>query len=63
MDDERITWTDCPRCGRPAAVGWQIAHRWNGTVREDPVSFDCHSGCVLTDRQIVCWFGGKRGWR
>ncbi|NYJ04463.1 hypothetical protein [Petropleomorpha daqingensis] len=33
---ERITWTRCPSCGGPAALGW---------VGDEPVEYDCPGGC------------------
>jgi hypothetical protein len=59
MDDERITWTSCPRCSDRAAVGWRITKRGD-TVKEDPVSFDCTAGCTLTASQVRSWFSGRR---
>lgn len=56
MDDERISWTSCPRCGDRAAVGWRITTRRSGTVRQDPVSFDCSSGCTMTELQLLYHF-------
>lgn len=61
MDDERISWTSCPRCDGQAAVGWRIGTARDGTVREDPVSFDCSAGCRLTELQLLYWFTGRRG--
>lgn len=59
MDDEHITWTKCPRCGDRAVVGWRVTRRWNGTVKEFPMSFGCLSGCTMTDSQVLYWFGGR----
>jgi hypothetical protein len=56
VDDERITWTSCPRCGDRAAVGWRITTGGNGRIREDPVSFDCNVGCTLTELQLLYYF-------
>ena len=53
MPDERITWIDCP------AVGWQIDRGQDGGLREAPTTFDCTSGCTMTDLQVVYWFGGR----
>ena len=33
---ERITWTRCPSCGGPAALGW---------LDDEPVEYDCPGGC------------------
>jgi len=49
---EHITWESCPRCGRPAAVGWNPA----GGAREDPVEFDCPAGCQLSTAQVRAAF-------
>src|SRR5438445_11830388 len=40
---ERVTWEDCPNCGRPAAVGWLNGH---------PIEFDCPAGCSLNKVQV-----------
>jgi hypothetical protein len=61
MDDERITWTSCPRCRDRAAVGWRITTDVEGTVREDPMSFTCNGGCTMTGLQVLRRFGGRRG--
>lgn len=42
---ERITWTTCPHCGGPAAIGW---------LQERPIEFDCTAGCTVTDRELLC---------
>jgi hypothetical protein len=39
---ERVTWEDCPVCGRPAAVGWVDRHL---------VEFDCPGGCRVSEVQ------------
>jgi hypothetical protein len=39
---ERVTWEDCPTCGRPAAVGWVDKHL---------VEFDCPGGCRMSEEQ------------
>ena len=40
---DRITWEDCPGCGRTAAVGW---------LNDQPLEFDCTAGCQLTAAQF-----------
>ena len=55
MEDERISWTNCPHCGDRAAVGWRLTSGSTGT-REDPVSFDCNRGCRMTDLQLFYYF-------
>ena len=55
VEDERISWTNCPHCGDRAAVGWRITRGSTGT-REDPVSFDCNRGCRMTDLQLFYHF-------
>lgn len=61
MDDERITWTNCPRCRDRAAVGWRITTDGESTVREVPVSFTCNGGCTMTGLQVLQRFGDRRG--
>lgn len=41
--NERVTWEDCPVCGRPAAVGW---------VDKQLVELDCPRGCRVSEQQI-----------
>jgi hypothetical protein len=48
---ERVTWEDCPNCGRPAAVGW---------LDEFPIEFDFTGGCLLSLQQIRALATGRR---
>lgn len=41
---ERVTWTTCPLCSEAAAVGW---------LQEEPIEFDCRTGCLLPDLGIL----------
>jgi hypothetical protein len=62
MVSQRITWEMCPRCGRPAAVGWLPAVGIGGDpIGEDPVEFDCVAGCQLSSSGIAAAFGTHRG--
>lgn len=61
---EHITWTQCPRCGARAAIGWR-RRRAGSTEATDfaVVEFDCVRGCLLTDLQVLYWFGRREpGW-
>jgi hypothetical protein len=40
---DRVTWEVCPGCGLTAAVGW---------IDDQPVEFDCTSGCRPTAVQL-----------
>jgi len=50
---ERTTWTKCPCCGAPAAVGW-ITTAWaNGEpVEQIPAKLDCSDGCPITLEEL-----------
>lgn len=41
---EHITWTTCPLCGEAAAIGW---------LMKKPIEFDCKTGCILPDLQLL----------
>ncbi len=57
---ERVTWERCPSCGAPAAVGWHPTVPHGGEpAREDPVEFDCTSGCLVTVSEIVHAFSQR----
>jgi len=47
---ERVTWENCPNCGRPAAVGWL-----NGR----PIEFDCPAGCSLDSAEVQSFAAGR----
>lgn len=52
---ERVTWERCPRCGGPAAVGWDTVARANGEPPvEVPVEYDCAAGCRLDPHGTAC---------
>jgi hypothetical protein len=54
---DRITWTKCPACGAPAAVGWMTTAWENGEpVEEVPVELDCRGGCPITLEEL------RRSW-
>lgn len=46
----RVTWTTCPVCGGPLAIGWGERGEQAGEV---PVEFDCAHHCELTVSQAV----------
>lgn len=60
---ERISLHACPRCGRPAAVGWSSTARADAQPaaasspgpearEEKAVEFDCLSGCTLSQAEL-----------
>jgi hypothetical protein len=54
---ERITWTTCPACGEPAAVGW-VTTAWvdDEPVEEAPIELDCSAGCPVSLKEL------RRAW-
>jgi CheY-like chemotaxis protein len=40
---ERVSWADCPNCGRLVAVGW---------LDGDPIAVECAGGCLLRVEQV-----------
>jgi hypothetical protein len=46
---EKISWTKCPGCGAPAAVGWATT-AWidDEPVEQVPVEVDCSAGCLVS---------------
>ncbi|MGY1604395.1 hypothetical protein [Geodermatophilus sp. SYSU D00815] len=44
MASERVTWENCPLCGRAAAVGWV-----DGVV----VAVDCPGGCRPSQQEVA----------
>jgi hypothetical protein len=47
---ELVTWSDCPRCGGQAAIGWEWIGEEGGIAR--PVEYDCRGGCQLTAEEL-----------
>ena len=39
-----VTWWVCPRCGGPAALGWE---------ERRVAEIDCSGGCQLTEEQLA----------
>lgn len=57
---ERVTWEQCPRCGRSAAVGWGMPWTGRTSAEEVPVEYDCPSGCELDPDELRQGFDGAR---
>ncbi|MGZ4626255.1 MAG: hypothetical protein ACXV3S_08210 [Kineosporiaceae bacterium] len=57
---ERISWERCPVCGATAAVGWGIGALHDDRIgRDEPVEFDCPSGCHVTPAELHRAFGWR----
>lgn len=50
---ERVTWEQCPRCRKTAAVGWVTIDSTDDTEAEEVAEeYDCPSGCRLDPDEL-----------
>ena len=54
---EHVTWEDCLRCGRRAAVGWVPVRLHGAPAGDRPVEFDCTAGCQVGAGELIEAYG------